>query len=139
MKISIIQENPIVGDIEGNLNLALRAIENIKNDEPDLVLFSEMFLTGYPPEDLLLREDLFQSLEEALKKLSEHSPDLNVVIGYPRKFPKKIYNAAGLISGGEIKTEYFKQELPNYKVFDEKTFKRLKGLIIISPFLPPSL
>ena len=122
MKISIIQENPIVGDIEGNLNLALRAIENIKNDEPDLVLFSEMFLTGYPPEDLLLRKDLFQSLEEALKKLSEHSPDLNVVIGYPRKFPKKIYNAAGLISGGEIKTEYFKQELPNYKVFDEKRY-----------------
>ncbi len=81
-----------------------------------------MFLTGYPPEDLLLRDDLYLSLDTALEKLAKHSPDLNVVIGYPRKKNKNIYNAAGLLYEGEIKTEYFKQELPNYKVFDEKRY-----------------
>ena len=62
MKISIVQENPVVGDVKGNLALALNAIEDLKKEKPDLVLFSEMFLTGYPPEDLLLRDDLFVSL-----------------------------------------------------------------------------
>ena len=63
MKIGIIQENPIVGDVEGNLNIALKSIEKIKKERPDIVVFSEMFLTGYPPEDLLLRDDLFQSID----------------------------------------------------------------------------
>ena len=122
MKISIVQENPVVGDVKGNLALALNAIEDLKKEKPDLVLFSEMFLTGYPPEDLLLRDDLFVSLDEAINKLASHCPDLNLIIGYPRKKNQNIYNAAGLICGGEIKAEYFKQELPNYKVFDEKRY-----------------
>tara|TARA_B100000686_G_scaffold28496_4_gene28652 strand:+ start:528 stop:2138 length:1611 start_codon:yes stop_codon:yes gene_type:complete len=122
MKISIIQENPIVGDVKGNLNLALEAIEAIKKDKPDLIIFSEMFLTGYPPEDLLLREDLYISVEDALSTLASHHPKTNLLIGYPRKKKKQIYNAAGLISKGELKQEYFKQELPNYKVFDEKRY-----------------
>lgn len=122
MKISIVQENPIVGDVEGNLNLALDAIEALKKDKPDLIIFSEMFLTGYPPEDLLLREDLYISVEKALETLANQHPKMNLLIGYPRKKKKEIYNAAGLISGGELKKEYFKQELPNYKVFDEKRY-----------------
>ena len=122
MKVSIVQENPVVGDVEGNLRLALKALDKLRKEGPDVVLFSEMFLTGYPPEDLLLRDDLYLSLETALEKLAKHSPDLNVVIGYPRKKNKNIYNAAGLLYEGEIKTEYFKQELPNYKVFDEKRY-----------------
>ena len=122
MKISIVQENPIVGDVEGNLALAINVIEGLKKEQPDVVVFSEMFLTGYPPEDLLLRDDLFLSLDKALNKLAKHSPDLNLVIGYPRRKNKNIYNTAGLIYQGEIKTEYFKQELPNYKVFDEKRY-----------------
>ena len=85
MKISIVQENPVVGDVEGNLRLALKTIDRLKKEGPDVVLFSEMFLTGYPPEDLLLRDDLYLSLDTALEKLAEHSPDINVVIGYPRK------------------------------------------------------
>ena len=122
MKISIVQENPVVGDVEGNLALAINAIEDLKKEKPDIVLFSEMFLTGYPPEDLLFRDDLFISLDEALSTLTMLSPELNLIIGYPRRKKKNIYNAAGLINGGEIKTEYFKQELPNYKVFDEKRY-----------------
>ena len=104
MKISIVQENPIVGDVEGNLALAINVIEGLKKEQPDVVVFSEMFLTGYPPEDLLLRDDLFLSLDKALNKLVKHSPDLNLVIGYPRRKNKNIYNTAGLIYQGEIKT-----------------------------------
>ena len=122
MKIGIIQENPIVGDVEGNLNIALKSIEKMKKERPDIVVFSEMFLTGYPPEDLLLRDDLFQSIDFTLKELAKHYPELHIVIGYPRKKNKKIFNAAGCIYQGEIKAEYFKQELPNYKVFDEKRY-----------------
>ena len=68
MKISIVQENPVVGDVEGNLRLALKNIDRLKKEGPDVVLFSEMFLTGYPPEDLLLRDDLYLSLDTALEK-----------------------------------------------------------------------
>ena len=133
MKISIVQENPIVGDVKGNLALALSAIEGLKDENPDLILFSEMFLTGYPPEDLLLRDDLFISVDKAINQLANHCPDLNLIIGYPRKKNQHIYNAAGLICGGGIKTEYFKQELPNYKVFDEKRyFSSGKGPCLIT-------
>ena len=133
MKISIVQENPIVGDVKGNLALALSVIDGLKDENPDLILFSEMFLTGYPPEDLLLRDDLFISVDKAINQLANHCPDLNLIIGYPRKKNQHIYNAAGLICGGGIKTEYFKQELPNYKVFDEKRyFSSGKGPCLIT-------
>ena len=70
MKVSIVQENPVVGDVEGNLRLALKALDKLRKEGPDVVLFSEMFLTGYPPEDLLLRDDLYLSLETALESKS---------------------------------------------------------------------
>ena len=92
MKIGIIQENPIVGDVEGNLNIALKSIEKMKKERPDIVVFSEMFLTGYPPEDLLLWDDLFQSIDLTLKELAKHYPELHIVIGYPRKKNKKIFS-----------------------------------------------
>ena len=130
MKISIVQENPIVGDVKGNLALALSAIEGLKDENPDLILFSEMFLTGYPPEDLLLRDDLFISVDEAINQLANHCSELNLIIGYPRKKNQNIYNAAGLVCGGEIKAEYFKQELPNYKVFDEKRYFHLAKVLV---------
>ena len=63
ISIGIVQENPIVGDIEGNLQLAINAIDKLsKQSSPDIFLFTEMFITGYPPEDLILRDDLLLSL-----------------------------------------------------------------------------
>ena len=82
ISVGIIQENPIVGDIEGNLNLAISAIEDLSsNGSPDIFLFSEMFITGYPPEDLILRDDLLKYAYDAVKKLSEVKPESFVVIG----------------------------------------------------------
>ena len=123
ISVGIIQENPIVGDIEGNLNLAISAIEDLSsNGSPDIFLFSEMFITGYPPEDLILRDDLLKYAFEAVKKLSEVKPESFVVIGYPKKEGDLIYNCAGVLRNHSIITEYKKQELPNYEVFDEKRY-----------------
>tara|TARA_B100000427_G_scaffold11895_1_gene9787 strand:+ start:2502 stop:4112 length:1611 start_codon:yes stop_codon:yes gene_type:complete len=122
MRISIVQENPTVGDVKGNLALAKEAIQKLRSEDPDVIVFSEMFLTGYPPEDLLLREDLYKSIDRALNELSTYSPNIYLVIGYPKKDKNKIFNTAGVISKGKIEKEYYKQELPNYKVFDEKRY-----------------
>tara|TARA_B100002051_G_C16709125_1_gene625615 strand:- start:165 stop:1793 length:1629 start_codon:yes stop_codon:yes gene_type:complete len=123
ISVGIIQENPIVGDIEGNLNLAISAIEDLSsNESPDIFLFSEMFITGYPPEDLILRDDLLKYAYDAVKKLSEVKPESFVVIGYPKKEGDLIYNCAGVLRNHSIITEYKKQELPNYEVFDEKRY-----------------
>ena len=122
IRIGIVQENPVVGDIKGNLELVFRSVDRLKGLKPDIVLFSEMFLTGYPPEDLLLREDLFQTVDLALDEIAKEHPELYLILGYPRKKNNKIYNTAGCIYQGEIQAEYFKQELPNYKVFDEKRY-----------------
>ena len=123
ISVGIIQENPIVGDIEGNLNLAISAIEDLSsNGSPDIFLFSEMFITGYPPEDLILRDDLLKHAYDAVKRLSEVKPESFVVIGYPKKEGDLIYNCAGVLRNHSIITEYKKQELPNYEVFDEKRY-----------------
>lgn len=123
ISIGIIQENPTVGDIEGNLNLAISAIEDLSSkNSPDIYLFSEMFITGYPPEDLILREDLLSHSYEAIHKLADVKPESFVVIGYPKKEGSSIFNCAGVLRNHSIITEYKKQELPNYEVFDEKRY-----------------
>ena len=123
LSLGIVQENPIVGDIKGNLNLAKKAIERILSKEKvDVILFTEMFITGYPPEDLILRDDLLAAVETALVGLSKISPDTHIVVGYPKKIGQNIYNSAGVLYNNEVMLEYHKQELPNYEVFDEKRY-----------------
>ena len=122
--LGIIQENPIVGDIEGNLKLAIESIEALYNENGshDIYLFTEMFITGYPPEDLILREDLLHSAYAAIKELGRLKPESYIVIGYPKKEGDCIYNCAGVLHNNSIILEYKKQELPNYEVFDEKRY-----------------
>ena len=123
ISVGVIQANPIVGDIQGNLNLAISAIEDIASKEtPDIFLLTEMFITGYPPEDLILRDDLLDQSYEAVQKLTEIKPESFIVIGYPKKEGESIYNCAGVLRNHSIITEYKKQELPNYEVFDEKRY-----------------
>ena len=123
ISIGIVQENPIVGDIEGNLQLAINAIDKLsKQSSPDIFLFTEMFLTGYPPEDLILRDDLLDASYEAVEKLCEVKPESFIVIGYPKKEGDSIFNCAGVLRNKSVITEYKKQELPNYEVFDEKRY-----------------
>ena len=123
ISIGIVQENPIVGDIEGNLQLAINAIDKLsKQSSPDIFVFTEMFITGYPPEDLILRDDLLDAAYEAVEKLCEIKPESFIVIGYPKKEGDSIFNCAGVLRNKSVITEYKKQELPNYEVFDEKRY-----------------
>lgn len=123
ISIGIVQENPIVGDIEGNLQLAINAIDKLsKQSSPDIFLFTEMFITGYPPEDLILRDDLLDASYEAVEKLCDVKPESFIVIGYPKKEGDSIFNCAGVLRNKSVITEYKKQELPNYEVFDEKRY-----------------
>ena len=121
--IAIAQFNPMVGDLTGNadriLALAARAKETLG---ARLVVFPELALTGYPPEDLLLRRDFLDLCEAQLQRLCRQARGIDLILGYPRRADGRLYNAAGLLRDGAVVAEYFKAELPNYSVFDEKRY-----------------
>jgi NAD+ synthase (glutamine-hydrolysing) len=120
LKIIVCQTNPRVGDIGGN---ALRISEMVsKHPYADAYVFPELALTGYPPEDLLLRPSMQRRVERALEQLKALSKDKWLIIGYPIVRGDKSYNCCGVLHNGEVLAEYFKRELPNYRVFDEKRY-----------------
>ncbi|MGC1508494.1 NAD+ synthase [Ketobacter sp.] len=124
LQIIIAQLDFMVGDIDGNAAQILSAAQQAHDQYgADLIVFPELTLTGYPPEDLLFRDSIRIRVEKALSRLcSSLPPELYVLIGYPRKAEGTLHNAAGLIYQGRVIAEYFKQELPNYLVFDEKRY-----------------
>ena len=123
-KIKLIQENPIVGDISGNLLKAKEEVMKAEKKGIDLVIFSEMFLCGYPPEDLVLRLDFIKKIDDAIEELKELTSNISIVIGAPSKKNKDIYNSAYFLEKKELKLIYSKQILPNYKEFDERRYFR---------------
>jgi NAD+ synthase (glutamine-hydrolysing) len=120
--IALAQINPVVGDIPGNTRLVLQSIAAAKAQGARAVLFPELVLTGYPPEDLLLRPSLEWRIAEALQQVAGAEPDMYVIVGYPAHVGGKLFNAAGVFFGGKRLAEYHKQCLPNYRVFDEKRY-----------------
>lgn len=120
------QSNPLVGDIHGNTALVLaQARDATGRFDADMVVFPELVLTGYPPEDLLLRPSLDRRIEQALQALCEAALPTVLVIGYPGREAGRLYNMLAVIDHGRIIGTYRKQRLPNYQVFDEKRyFKR---------------
>lgn len=123
LKVTVAQLNFMVGDIAGNTQIIIDAAVEASLQGSDLIIFPELALTGYPPEDLLLRPSLEKRVNRALSRLLEELPqDLYVLLGYPRNAADELFNAAGLIYQGQLVAEYFKQELPNYQVFDEKRY-----------------
>lgn len=122
MRLVVAQCNLLVGDIEGNTEKVLTlAQEACTRYAADLVIFPEMTLTGYPPEDLLLRPSLNARVREALEKLQQDTP-LPLLLGYPAIRQGRRVNVAGFIAPGKTPVEYCKQSLPNYRVFDEKRY-----------------
>ncbi|AKE52190.1 NAD+ synthase [Kangiella geojedonensis] len=122
MRVALAQNNYTVGDIRHNLNLIKSSIEQAQSAQADVVVFSELALSGYPPEDLLLRSDLFGLIEDALNELESLNSEVAVVVGHPRREAGKTYNSASFIHKGETLLCYDKQLLPNYSVFDEKRY-----------------
>lgn len=118
------QINPVVGDIGGNTEKILKDIqEAVSFYAADVVVFPELVITGYPPEDLLLRESIGPRVNRALDLLLNEIPEgVVAVIGYPKRVNGKLFNMAGVLVRGGILCEYAKQCLPNYQVFDEKRY-----------------
>ncbi len=113
----------MVGDIEGNASIIINACKKAKQQyNADIVLFPELALVGYPPEDLLLRPDFYQRCDKAVELIQKQVDDMLVVLGVPIQSSSGIYNAAIVIQQGKIIAEYHKQALPNYSVFDEKRY-----------------
>ncbi len=123
LNVVMAQMDFLVGDIPGNARLVIDAVRKAEQEHnADLVVFPELCLTGYPPEDLLLRPSLDLRVAEALASLQQANLTAACVIGAPIRQGGLLYNAAVLIDQGEVRASYFKQFPPNYQVFDEKRY-----------------
>jgi NAD+ synthase len=121
-RIALAQLNPLMGDIAGNLRMARAARADAAKAGADLILFTELFIVGYPPEDLVLKPALQEDAREAIEKLAIDTADGGpaVLIGTPWVEEGKLYNACVYLDGGKVAGKTFKVDLPNYGVFDEK-------------------
>ena len=132
MKIILAQLNNTVGDIEGNAAKAIDVLKKAQESDVDLVVFSELFLSGYPPEDLVLKNSFIERCKETFNKITEfnRSQKLGFIMGLPILEGSKLYNAAALVDAGSIIGFSKKINLPNYSVFDEKrVFSKGKEIV----------
>src|SRR5215510_12828184 len=120
--VTLAQLNPTVGDIDGNAAKARAARVRARADGADLVLFPELFISGYPPEDLVLKPAFQAACRAAIERLARETDDGGpaMLVGTPWVEEGKLYNACALLDGGRIAALRFKCNLPNYGVFDEK-------------------
>jgi len=123
LRITLAQLNFLVGDIEGNAQKIISAILAARTTQhADLIVFPELALTGYPPEDLLYRSDLYERIDAVLPEICKQATDIAIILGYPAKTPTGCYNRAAFIQDQKITHIYDKQKLPNYNVFDEMRY-----------------
>ncbi len=128
MKIAICQTNPTVGDIEGNIRKLKKIVNQISSDA-DLIVFPELYITGYPPRDLLEKHYFIEKTQEGIKEVIDFSkqyPQIGIIIGAPiptgKNVGKGLYNSAVLIFKGKILHTQHKSLLPTYDVFDESRY-----------------
>jgi NAD+ synthase (glutamine-hydrolysing) len=122
LRIALAQLNLLVGDVPGNARRIVAAIDEARAAGAHLVLFQELAVCGYPPEDLLFHAGLRAQVAEALEQITAASRGITVVLGYPEYADDSIYNAAAVISDGRQQANYRKHCLPNYSVFDEERY-----------------
>ncbi|CAN5436949.1 NAD+ synthase [soil metagenome] len=137
LRVALAQINPTVGDVEGNTRLASDAIANAREAEAQLVVLPELCLSGYPPEDLVLRADFLDAIGEALHALAAETNGITALVGFPERIdrpeaerrnaiidpvPPPAHNSLAVLAGGEVAAVYRKTHLPNYAVFDERRY-----------------
>jgi NAD+ synthase (glutamine-hydrolysing) len=122
MKIAIAQINCTVGDLAGNVARIVEFAGRARAQGAALMLTPELALCGYPPEDLLLRDDFYRNCDAALQQLAAQIQGITVVVGHPQQVGDKRYNAASVVADGQIGATYHKHALPNYTVFDEQRY-----------------
>jgi NAD+ synthase (glutamine-hydrolysing) len=121
VRVALAQINSRVGDLEGNAAKISSWIDRARDAGAELVLFPELAITGYPPEDLLLREHFLADAREALASAASHAAGIVALIGYPER-GFDAYNALAVCADGEVRATYRKNQLPNYGVFDEERY-----------------
>jgi NAD+ synthase (glutamine-hydrolysing) len=121
MRLALAQINTVVGDLDGNGERILQRLAEAKQQDADIVVFPELAVTGYPPEDLLLRPSFVRAAQAKAEELSREARGIVALIGVPW-LERDLYNACAVCAGGEIKALYRKRFLPNYGVFDEDRY-----------------
>src|SRR5262245_28101356 len=121
MRLALAQINTVVGDLDGNRELILSRLAEARDRGAGVVLFPELAVTGYPPEDLLLRPGFVRAAEASLHEIAAETRDVVALVGFPR-FDTDLYNACAVCADGEVKAVYRKRFLPNYGVFDEDRY-----------------
>lgn len=122
MKIAIAQLNVTVGDLDGNVGKIIDAATRARAAGAGLLLTTELALSGYPPEDLLLRDDFFRACDAAFRRLLDEVKGITLVLGHPHQTGGRRYNAASVLREGKVLATYLKRTLPNYTVFDEERY-----------------
>ncbi|HEY4413589.1 MAG TPA: NAD+ synthase [Gaiellaceae bacterium] len=119
MRLALAQIDPTVGDLRGNRALVLDRLEAAKDAGADVVVFPELAVTGYPPEDLLLRPGFVRAAEESLEQIAGAVRGIVAIVGAPHADGGRLYNVAAVCADGAVQERVRKQLLPNYGVFDE--------------------
>lgn len=123
MRIAIAQINLIVGDIKSNMDKIIHYIKEARGQhQAELIIFPELSITSYPPDDLLLRPKFLHLANQALHEIINNSIGINILISYPELNNGKIFNSLSYIHKGKIHATYHKKDLPNYGVFDDKRY-----------------
>ena len=120
MRLALAQINTVVGDLDGNRERIVGRLAEARDEGADLVLFPELAVTGYPPEDLLLRPGFVRAAEQPRADRAE-ARGIVVLVGSPH-FDRDLFNACAVFADGEISAVYRKRFLPNYGVFDEDRY-----------------
>ena len=123
LRIVLAQLNLLVGDIAGNVAKMCAAVDKARGElQAHAIVFPELAITGYPPEDLLLRPDFIAAAEQGLEELCRVAKGVDIIVGHPSQRDGKLYNAASVLRDGKVIATYAKHCLPNYGVFDEKRY-----------------
>ncbi|MCP9485513.1 MAG: NAD+ synthase [Gaiellaceae bacterium MAG52_C11] len=131
MRLALAQINVVVGDLDGNRERILSSLADARREGAELVLFPELAVTGYPPEDLLLRPAFVRAAARSLRQIAAACTEVTALVGTPW-FDRDLFNACAICADGEVRSIYRKRYLPNYGVFDEdRYFAPGRGLVLL--------
>ena len=131
MRLALAQINTVVGDLDGNRDRIVQRLHEARDQGADVVLFPELAVTGYPPEDLLFRPEFLRQARRSLDRIAEEAKDIAALVGFPW-LDRDLYNACAICADGEVKAIYPKRFLPNYGVFDEvRYFQPGRDLLLL--------